>query len=136
WTYLLILIPGIIIASITLSYEAEFRKMIAFNLSGPVTVGVSAIYCYYKKIKKEDFQKVLLCLLLPLLSITFYLFFYTPTLREGIINLSGNYAATGGYGPNQISTVLGLGGFLLVTRLFTVKNKLINIIDLALLAMI
>jgi O-antigen ligase len=64
-----------------------------------------------------------------------YLYLYTPTLQEGLISLSGNYAATGGYGPNQISTVLGLGAFLLVTRLFTVKNKFINIIDLVLLGM-
>ncbi len=135
WTYLMILIPGIIVASITMSLEAEFRKAIAFNLSGPVALGVSALYCYYKKIKKEDFQKVILMLLMPLISQMFYLYLYTPSLKEGIINMSGNYAATGGYGPNQISTVLGMGAFLLVTRLFTVKNKLINIIDLVLLGM-
>ncbi|MBK5193492.1 MAG: O-antigen ligase family protein [Flavobacteriaceae bacterium] len=135
WTYLLILIPGIIVASITMSYEMEFRKQIAFNLSGPVALGVSALYCYYKKIKKEDFQKVLTFLLLPLISQMFYLYLYTPSLREGIISMSGNYAATGGYGPNQISTVLGMGAFLLVTRLFTVKHKLINIIDLMLLGL-
>ena len=135
WTYLLILIPGIIVASITMSLEAEFRKAIAFNLSGPVCLGVSALYCYYKKIKKKDFQKVLMMLLLPLIAQMFYLFFYTPTLREGLINMAGNYAATGGYGPNQISTVLGLGSFLLVTRLLTIRNKMINIIDLILLVM-
>lgn len=135
WTYLLILIPGIIVASITISYQAEFRKLIAFNLSGPVAIGISAIYCYYKKIKKEDFQKVLLMLLLPLISQMVYLFLYTPTLHEGIISLSGNYAATGGYGPNQISTVLGLGAFLIVTRLFTIRNTLINLIDFILLGM-
>ncbi len=135
WTYLMILIPGIIVASITMSLEADFRKAIAFNLSGPVALGVTALYCYYKKIRKEDFQKVLLMLLLPLISQMFYLYLYTPTLHEGLISLSGNYAATGGYGPNQISTVFGLGAFLLVTRLFTVKNKFINIIDLLLLGM-
>jgi O-antigen ligase len=135
WTYLLILIPGIIVASITMSYEAEFKNQIAFNLSGPVTLGVSALYCYYKKIKKEDFQKVITFLLLPLISQMFYLYLYTPSLREGIISMSGNYAATGGYGPNQISTVLGLGAFLLVTRLFSVKNKFINILDLLLLGL-
>jgi hypothetical protein len=136
WIYLLILIPGIIVASITMSYEAEFRKQIAFNLSGPVCLGVSALYCYYKKIKKEDFQKVLTYLLLPLISQMFYLYLYTPSLKEEIISMSGNYASTGGYGPNQISTVFGLGAFLLVTRLFTIKNNLINIIDVVLLGLI
>ncbi len=135
WSYLLILVPGIIVASISLEYESEFRKLIAFNLSGPVALGVSALYCYYKKIKQADFQMVLLMLLLPLLSQMFYLFLYTPTLREGIISLAGNYAATGGYGPNQISTVFGMGAFLLVTRLFSVNNKMINLIDLILLCL-
>ncbi|WP_034886443.1 O-antigen ligase family protein [Gillisia sp. JM1] len=135
WTYLLILVPGIIVASITMSLEADFRKSIAFNLSGPVCLGVSALYCYYKKIKKEDFQKVILMLLMPLISIMFYLYLYTPTLQEGLINMSGNYAATGGYGPNQISTVLGMGAFLIVTRLFAIKNKFINMIDIILLGL-
>ncbi len=135
WTYLLILVPGIIVASITMSLEADFRKSIAFNLSGPVCLGVSALYCYYKKIKKEDFQKVLLMLLMPLLSIMFYLYLFTPTLKEGLINMAGNYAATGGYGPNQISTVLGMGAFLIVTRLFSIRNRFINVIDLILLGL-
>lgn len=135
WLYLFILVPGVIVASVTLSYEAEFRKLIAFNLSGPVCLGVSALYCYYKKIKKENMEMVIALLLMPLLSQMFYLYLYTPTLREELISLSGNYAATGGFGPNQISTVFGLGSFLLVTRLFTVKDKMINLIDLLLLGM-
>ncbi|MGB7841876.1 MAG: O-antigen ligase domain-containing protein, partial [Salinimicrobium sp.] len=135
WIYLLILVPGVIVASVNLSYEAEFRKLIAFNLSGPVCLGISALYCYYKKIKKREMELVIMMLLMPLLSQMFYLYLYTPTLREDIISLSGNYAATGGYGPNQISTVMGLGAFLLVTRLFTVKKKMINLLDLALLGM-
>lgn len=135
WTYLLILIPGIIVASFAGTYEIEFRKLIAFNLSGPVTLGVSALYCYYKKIKKKDFERVVIMLLMPLLAQMFYLYLYTPSLKEGIISLSGNYAATGGYGPNQISTVLGMGAFLLVTRLFVINNKFVNILDFILLGM-
>lgn len=135
WTYLLILFPGVIIGALSMSYDAPIRNQIAFNLSGPVCLGVSALYCYYKKIQKEDFQLVILMLLLPIIAQMFFLFLYTPTLHEGIISLSGNYAATGGYGPNQISTVLGLGAFLIVTRLFTVQNRLINFIDLVLLGL-
>ncbi|PKD21156.1 hypothetical protein APR41_12130 [Salegentibacter salinarum] len=135
WTYLLILIPGIVVASMTISYQAEFRKLIAFNLSGPVALGIAALYCYYKKIKQEDFQRVILMLLLPIISQMFYLYLYTPSMREVSISLSGNYAATGGFGPNQISTVFGFGAFLIATRVFTIKHKLINIIDLVLLGM-
>jgi hypothetical protein len=136
WIYLLILIPGIVVASITMSYQADFREQIAFNLSGPVSLGVSALYCYYKKITKGDFQRVIMMLLLPLLAQMFFLHLYTPNMNDVKINLQANYAATGGFGPNQISTVMGMGAFLLTTRLFTIRHKLINFIDFVLLGMI
>jgi hypothetical protein len=133
WIYLLILFPGVVVASMTISFESDFRKLVAFNITGPVCLGVSALYCYYKKIKKEDFQRVLLMLLMPLVAQMTYLYFYTPSMDEVRISLNGNYAATAGFGPNQISTVLGLGCFLICTRLFTIRYRLINIIDISLL---
>ena len=136
WLYLLILFPGVLIASMNFSYEAEVRKLIAFNLAGPVCLGVSALYCYYKKIKREDFQRVILMLLMPLIAQMTYLYFHTPSMDDVRISLSGNYAATGGFGPNQISTVFGMGCFLLATRLFTIRDKFINLIDILLLVLI
>ncbi|GGW78840.1 O-antigen ligase family protein [Salegentibacter mishustinae] len=135
WTYLLILIPGVVVASITMSYEAEIRKLVAFNLSGPVALGITAIYCYYKKIREKDFQAVISFLLMPLIAHMFYLYLYTPNMVDVGINLQANYVATGGYGPNQISTVFGLGAVLLAMRLFIIKHKLINLIDIVLLGM-
>jgi len=136
WIYLLILIPGIVMASITLDYDVVFRKAIAFNLSGPVCLGVSALYCYYKKISKDQFQTIIIMLLLPLVANMIYLFIFTPTIGEALRSgTNSNYVASGGYGPNQISTVMGLGAFLLCTRLFVVKNKLVNIVDLILMLM-
>ncbi|MCY2687874.1 O-antigen ligase family protein [Salinimicrobium sp. TH3] len=133
WIYLLILVPGIVIASQTLSYEVVFRKAIAFNLSGPVCLGVAAVYCYYKKVSLWQFDRILLMLLLPLIANMFYLFLYTPSISESLsTGTNSNFAASGGYGPNQISTVMGLGAFLLCTRLFTIKSRVINVIDLVL----
>lgn len=136
WIYLLILIPGIVVASFTLDYSTEFRKAIAFNLSGPVCLGVSALYCYYKKVTAVQFNLILMMLIMPLVTITAYLFFYTPSIGETLMGgTNANYAASGGYGPNQISTVLGLGAFLVATRLFVIKDKTINVIDVILLSM-
>src|SRR5690606_18253420 len=66
WFYLLILFPGIIIAAISVPPGFEFRQSVAFNLSGPVCLGVSAVYCYYKKITRLQYEKVLVMLLMPL----------------------------------------------------------------------
>ena len=136
WIYILILFPGVVMVTFTMSYDFEFRKQVAFNLAGPVCLGVSALYCYYKKIKKEDFQRVFLMLLMPIIAQAVYLLFYTPSLSQNLINFSGNYAATGGFGPNQISTVMGLAVFLLTTRLFTISNIKINLIDSILLLVV
>jgi hypothetical protein len=134
WIYLLILVPGIVVASITLDYDVVFRKAIAFNLSGPVCLGVSALYCYYKKVSAAQFNYILMMLLMPLISIMTFLFLYTPSIGESLMSgTNSNYAASGGYGPNQISTVMGLGAFLLCTRLFVIRNKLINLVDLTLM---
>lgn len=136
WIYLLILFPGVVVASFTLEYDVVFRKAIAFNLSGPVCLGVSALYCYYKKVSATQYNYVLLMLLLPLVANMAYLFLYTPSIGEALMTgTNSNYAASGGYGPNQISTVMGMGAFILFTRLFVVKNKNINTIDLILLLM-
>ena len=134
WVYLLLLFPAIFVASQSIdSTLNEFRTSVAFNLSGPVCLGVSALYCYYKKITKEEFSKVLLMLLLPLLTNMMYLYFRTPSIGEALMSgTNSNFEASGGYGPNQISTVLGLGAFILFVRLFTVKNLVLNLFDLAL----
>jgi len=136
WIYLLILFPGVVMVTFTMSYDFEFRKQIAFNLAGPVCLGISALYCYYKKIKKEDFQRVIVMLLMPIIAQAIYLLFYTPSMDEVRINLSGNYAATGGFGPNQIATVMGMAVLLVTTRLFTIKNLKVNFIDTILLFMV
>ena len=136
WIYMLLLLPAVFVASQTMdSTLNEFRTSVAFNLSGPVCLGVSALYCYYKKITKEEFNQVLVMILLPLIANMVYLYFRTPTIGEALMSGSGtnsNFEASGGYGPNQISTVMGMGAFILFIRLFTIKNKVINIFDLSL----
>ncbi|MFT7628790.1 MAG: hypothetical protein ACI9OS_002454, partial [Ulvibacter sp.] len=78
-------------------------------------------------------QTILMCILLPLVIMVTYLFFYTPDLRDSLSGTGSNFAASGGFGPNQVATILGLGMFILFTRLLTVKNKTVNLIDLILL---
>ncbi len=137
WIYLIILFPGIVVASQTLDYDVVFRKAVAFNLAGPVCLGIAALYCYYKKITGVQFNYILMTLLLPLVCHMFYLFLYTPSIGEALSSgTNSNYAASGYFGPNQISTVMGLGAFLLATRLFVIKVPIINLIDLFLFGMI
>lgn len=130
--YILLLIPSIFVASTTLSFDANFRTNIAFVLSGPVCLGVAALYCYDKKITMKQLNTLLLYVVLPIITHTIYIFFYNPTVRDVLSGTGSNRAASGGWGANQISTVLGLGMFIIAVRLFTkspnIGLKILNII--------
>ena len=134
--YIFLLIPGILFSAINLNYDTNIGNAIGFNLSGPICLGISALYCYDRKIPKTQFQDILLAVLLPIITMTIYLFLYTPSIRDILSGTASNVQASGGFGPNQVATVLGLGVIILFSRLFLIKDRLINGIDLVLLGLI
>ncbi|MCX7549077.1 O-antigen ligase family protein [Xanthomarina sp. F1114] len=129
--YLMFLIPSIFVASTTLSFDANFRTNIAFVLSGPVCLGLAALFCYDKRISHKQMSQILLFMLLPIIAHTAYVYLYTPNLKEVLSSTASNRAASGGWGANQVSAALGLGMFLIAIRLFTkspsLPLKLLNV---------
>ncbi len=123
WIFLVLLIPGLVIATYTLEYGTNLRKTIAFNLSGPICLGVSAIYTYRRPIPSRDFQKVLLYAALPIIPAGVYLYLYIDNIRDVITGTSSNGETSGGFGPNQVSTILGLGMFLFFNRFLFHSKK-------------
>jgi len=118
-------------------YTDEVRKMIAFNLAGPVSLGFVAFYFYKKKVTMQQLSKVLFYALLPIISLVVYLFLYTPSVRDSVTGTASNFAASGGFGPNQVATILGVGMFILFARLLFNKFKGVqSIVELALLGLI
>lgn len=135
--YILLLVPSIFVASTTLSFDANFRTNIAFVLSGPICLGAAAMFCYDKKISIKQLNSLLLYLVLPIIANTVYIFFYNPSVRDVLSGTGSNRAASGGWGANQISAVLGLGMFVLVVRLFTKSPNLgMKILNLVLFSAI
>jgi len=134
WIYLLLLLPGVIVATETLNLQTDIRKAIAFNISGPACLGVSAIYCYNRKILLSQVNNILLALALPVFATTVYLILYTPDLKEVLVGTGSNNATSGGFGPNQVATLLGVGMFVFFSRLLLEsKSKLIFIVNLIVL---
>lgn len=137
WLYLLLLIPGIVYASSTLGYDTDFRKAVLFNLSGPFCLGIAALYCVDRKITRKQLQNIIWSLMMPTITMGVYLFFYTPDTRDVLSGTGSNFAASGGFGPNQVSTALGIGMFCLVVQLFTnSKNVILLAINLGLLSLL
>ena len=134
WIYLLLLLPGVILATETLNIRTDIRIQIAFNISGPVCLGIASIYTFNRKILVSQLNNILLSIGLPIFSTTIYLILYTPDLKEVLVGTGSNFATSGGFGPNQVATVLGMGMFVFFSRLLLEsKTKLMFIINLIIL---
>jgi O-antigen ligase len=135
--YIVLLIPGIFVAVNEMGFETDIRRAIAFNLSGPICLGITAVFCYKRNVTFNQIKIILAAFLLPLVSMAVYLVLYTPNLQDVITGTGSNFDASGGFGPNQVSTVLGIGIFVLTVRFFISKELLIHrIIDLTLLTLL
>jgi hypothetical protein len=134
WIFLILLVPGIVIATQSLGYAVtNVRKTILFNISGPLTLGIASLYCYYRRLTIFELNNILLLMGLPIISCSIYLILYTPDLKEILTTTVSNSETSGGFGPNQVSTALGLGMFIFFTRVFVAsKNKLFFFLNILL----
>lgn len=131
WLFLLLLIPGVIMSTFVLNVETDIKNAIAFNISGPVCLGVASLYTFRRKIPLSQINSVLLCMGLPIISCMVYLTFYTPNVRDVITSTQSSFETSGGFGPNQVATVLGLGMFIFFSRIILEsKTKVMVIINL------
>jgi hypothetical protein len=122
WIFILLLVPSVIISTSSLNFDTDIRKAIAFNLSGPVCLALASLYTFKRKILLADMNRILLSMGLPIVTCVVYLKFYTPNLQEVITGTESNFTTSGGFGPNQVATVLGLGMFIFFSR-FMLESK-------------
>ncbi len=133
WLFLFFLVPSVVLSTVTLDITTDVKKAIVFNISGPVCLGISAIYCYKRELTFQRLLGVITAFSLPLLCLVTYLYFYTPNIQDVVTGTQSNFETSGGFGPNQVSTILGLGIFIFFVQLMlNSSNGLLQIINGAL----
>jgi hypothetical protein len=131
WIFLLLLVPSVVLTTFVLDFDTDLKNSIAFNISGPLCLGIASIYTFGRKISLDQMNNILLSMGLPIITCMVYLIFYTPNIREVITGTQSNFETSGGFGPNQVATVLGLGMFIFFSRIILVsKTKYLVIINL------
>ncbi|MNQ46597.1 O-Antigen ligase [compost metagenome] len=130
WFFLILLIPGILVASTVTDYDIDVKKALFFNLSGPICLAICAIYMFKRRVVFSDLQNIVLAMGLPILTTTVYLFLYNPSVKDVVTGTQSNFETSGGFGPNQVSTILGLGIFIFFSQLVlfskTKKEMILN----------
>ncbi len=98
------------------------RQLISFNLSGPISLALCIIFFSNLKVTDSDLRELMFIVIGPLAGIAMLGFFSISSHDKiSFINAS-NSVASGGFGPNQVSAVLGLG--VLVIVLLQLQRKM------------
>lgn len=122
WPYFLILllfIPGIVLTVNSFFFEIDVRKKIMFNLLGPFSLVFASLYTYNKNITLNRLNELIYIMSGPLISILTLVVIYTPSNNIVLYeNNSSSFANSGGFGPNQVSVILGLGFFVFFIQFF------------------
>ncbi len=131
WIFLVLLIPSIFIASDAIAYDLDFRNKIAFNISGPICLAIASVYAIGKKITVIEVGNLLILIGLPIITMAVYVSIYTFDIKSALIGTGSNSDLSGGFGPNQVATILGLGMFVFFVRgLLFSNSKLILLLNL------
>ncbi|MBL7849451.1 MAG: O-antigen ligase family protein [Cyclobacteriaceae bacterium] len=97
----------------------RFRQAVSFNLSGPLSLIIASWYFFRRALSPSRFVSILRSMVFPLVTMLVYLALVTPDLSEIEYGTQSNFQATAGFGPNQVSTMIGACIFCLVFFLFT-----------------
>ncbi|WP_291102593.1 MULTISPECIES: O-antigen ligase family protein [unclassified Flavobacterium] len=117
WLFLLLLVPSVVLSTFVLDFDTNIKNAIAFNISGPVCLGVASLYTFRRRISLGEVNSILLSMGLPIVTCMVYLTFYTPNIRDVITSTQSSFETSGGFGPNQVATFLGLGMFIFFSRI-------------------
>jgi hypothetical protein len=128
----LLLIPSILMVEGGIDVT---RKMISGNLSGPFCLVVASVYFYRRALLVSELRSLFLYILYPLAAMIGYLIVNTPDLSQVNFTTESNFA-TSVWGPNQVSSILGMGilligiSYLLKLRLYSVTTSVIFLLFL------
>lgn len=112
-----LLLPSTVLPMINVG-TAELRNQISFNLSGPLALAICTWFFSQIRLTVPQLQRIFLAVICPLLSTAAIALMGTVAVSRINFNNSSNYATSGGYGPTQVSSVLGFGALLIFLWLF------------------
>lgn len=87
----------------------EARRLLSFNLSGPIAIAISAAVFASARITRTDRVRILVAALAPVLGLAAVTLVATATATDLEFTSTANKATSGGFGPNQVANTLGFG---------------------------
>jgi hypothetical protein len=109
--YFIMLIPSSLFLLSDLDFNA-LRNQMSFNLSGPLLLMVCVWFFKNIRLSKQQLVQLIFISVGPIVGILSIAVFSTITATKISFTTEANFITSGGFGPNQVSSVLGLGALL------------------------
>ena len=128
---LLYLLPMLV--SVPLTFDAissleEARQAIAFNLAGPVALFLAFWYLTAVSSRSLEPQVAARVFLGPAFGVAILALTSLVSAETVDFTDASNFAASGGYGPNQVASVLSLGLLLVLQQRFLAKWRGVRVL--------
>lgn len=119
WALLFLTLPSL--AVVPMEYYA-WRFEVTYNYLGFFSMCLYGIYFTKERFYLKDIQGMFKVIIVGIVSILLLVVIKSPTISASSFALGANSDFTGGWGSNQVSTVLGFGvGLLILSWLFNLK---------------
>lgn len=106
--YLLLMAPSIVTPFFELRWSLA-RRAVSFNLSASLALTLFMLFAGNVRLSTSQFRSLLQALICPIVGIATLALRNLLTHAQIRFTNESNFVASGGYGPNQVSAVLGLG---------------------------
>ncbi|MGH9841787.1 MAG: O-antigen ligase family protein [Blastocatellia bacterium] len=106
--FLLLLLPSLVIPMANVD-ESELRRQVSFNLSGPLALAASSWFFSHIRLTGAQLRNLLMALICPIVSVAAKASYGIATAEKLVFIDDSNPLTSGGFGPNQVSAILGLG---------------------------
>lgn len=109
--YLAVLLPSAVL-TIDEFGLSRAREELSFNLSGPAALAVAVLFFSRFHVGPSALRRLLWTMITPIAGITAVAAYGTLTAGKLVFTGASNFTTSAGFGPNQVSAVLGLGAML------------------------
>lgn len=121
--YFVALLPGCVLTLLQ-SDQEKARASLSSEMSGPLLLMVCCWFFSHLKMDLVQLRRLFFAIIIPLFSVAFATLFFTITNDDIQFTAESNAATSGGFGPNQVSSMLGLGAFAAIVCLIVFRNSI------------
>jgi O-antigen ligase len=111
--YFGLLVPSMFLTMQEFDFDfRKFREPVSFNMSGPLAIMLSLCFFSNVRLTAIEIRRLFVAAIGPIVGVASMAAFSILTAQSVYFYAGSNVQTSGGWGPNEVAAVLGLGAFL------------------------